>query len=259
MTGNLPARVPAFLVLPVVLLLGSPAATDAGRSHDDLMVTTPVRVEPAAPEEADLAVAALAARVTHTSHPEALRTAFEAYYAHRNRHPDEVRKPYLYFVDLGLDNATPRGYVFDMESLELVDGPFTVAHGSGSSKVRDAVPTSFSNRPGSNASSLGLYLAQSTYDFHGTAGGHAYRSVGLRLSGESGRFNSAARDRGIVVHGAPYVTAKAAGRSQGCPAMEMARADRLLPMLANGGVVFIYSPHATEWLSSDPWLIAVAD
>jgi len=217
----------------------------------------PASAGPPGPEaEAATALRSLARHVPRSSHPEALGIAFEAYYRYRAGHPRAVRKPYLYFVDLGLDNRTPRGWVFDMDALELVEGPFPVAHGSGSSTARDAVPTVFSNRTGSHASSLGLYLAQETYDFHGRAGGKAYRSMGLRLRGESGRFNDAARERGIVVHGAPYVTPTSAGRSQGCPAMEPERAQRLLPMLENGGVVFVYSPNDGEWLGQGPWVSA---
>lgn len=200
------------------------------------------------------AVAALSPHVTRTSHPDALSTAFLAYYNYRSAHPDRVRKPYLYFVDFGLDNRTPRGYVFDMDGLRLVEGPFTVAHGSGSSPGRNTVPSTFSNRPGSHASSLGLYLAQETYTFRGKSGGRAYTSVGLRMRGESGPFNDAARRRGIVAHGAPYVTRTDAGRSEGCPAMEQSRARRLLPRLANGGVVFVYSPNESRWLRDDPWV-----
>jgi len=199
------------------------------------------------------ALAALSAHVARSSHPEALRTAFQAYFRYREAKAGTVRKPYLYFVDLGLDNLTARGWVFDMEKLELVEGPFTVAHGRGSARQRDGVPSTFSNRPGSKASSLGLYLAQETYTFRGKSGGRAYSSVGLRMRGESGAFNDRARARGIVAHGAPYVTARAAGRSEGCPAMEQRRAARLLPLLAEGGVVFLYSPHDERWLDQDPW------
>jgi L,D-transpeptidase catalytic domain len=204
----------------------------------------------------ELALRALAPHVTRMSHPQALRIAFDAYYSYRSANPEQVRKPYLYYVDLGLDNRTPRGYVFDMESMTLVEGPFPVAHGRGSARGKDGVPTRFSNRAGSYASSLGLYLAQETYTFRGKSGGHAYRSVGLRMRGESGEFNSAARPRGIVAHGAPYVTSGRAGRSEGCPAMETRRANRLLPLVADGGVVFIFSPHDPHWLRDDPWIAA---
>jgi hypothetical protein len=202
---------------------------------------------------ASAALDALARHVTRRSHPDALRLAFHAYFNYQASHPERVRKPYLYFVDYGLDSSTPRGYVFDMRSLTVVDGPFTVAHGRGSANGREGIPTSFSNTNKSAATSLGLYLAQETYAFSGRASGQRYRSIGLRLNGVSGRFNSAARARGVVAHGAPYVTPNGAGRSEGCPAMEEARAQRLLPRLANGGMVFLFSPQDPEWLRSDPW------
>jgi hypothetical protein len=198
---------------------------------------------------------ALSSRVARTSDPDALRDAFEAYYAFRAAQPERVRKPYLYFVDYGLDSRMPRGYVFDMESLSVVDGPFTVAHGWGSGP-RDGVPTRFSNRSGSAASSLGLFLAAERYDFTGTTGGRHYASPGMRLDGVSGEFNSAARARGVVTHGAPYVTASGSGRSEGCPAMEPLRARRLIPLLADGSLVFLFSPRDTEWLHGDPWVNA---
>ncbi|MDB4949246.1 MAG: hypothetical protein JWM27_1895 [Gemmatimonadetes bacterium] len=199
------------------------------------------------------ALGVLGARVREQSHPQALRLAFEAYYNFKAAHPEKVRKPYLYFVDYGLDSRTPRGYVFDMEALRVVDGPFTVAHGRGSSSGRDGVPTRFSNRNGSAATSLGLFLAQETYSFTGHNSGRLYRSIGLRLTGLSGAFNNRARSRGVVVHGAPYVAPDKAGRSEGCPAMEPGRAQELIPTLANGALVFLFSPLDGAWLSEDPW------
>lgn len=189
--------------------------------------------------------------VEQQSHPDALRLAFAAYYNFKAAHPEQVRNPYLYFVDYGLDSRTPRGYVFDMETLRLVDGPFTVAHGRGSVSPGDDRPTRFSNRQGSYATSLGLYLTQETYGFRGTSDGSSYRSVGLRLRGLSGRYNSAARNRGVVVHGAPYVTPDRAGRSEGCPAMEPGRAEWLIPRISNGGLVFLFSPLDPDWMREE--------
>jgi hypothetical protein len=206
-------------------------------------------------ERVEISLAELESRVNRLSDPDALRLAFQAYFSYRDAHPERVRKPYLYFVDFGLDSGTPRGYVFDMEALRVVEGPFAVAHGSGSGPG-GTVPTRFSNVKGSNATSLGLYLAQETYGFRGRSNGRAYTSVGLRLQGVSGRFNNAARSRGIVVHGAPYVSLASAGRSEGCPAMAEHLARNLLPRLANGGMVFHYSPRDLGWLGADPWLNA---
>ena len=199
------------------------------------------------------ALAAFGSAVKGLSHREALETAFRSYFAYKAAHPEKVKKPYLYFVDYGLPATEARGYVFDMQALEIVDGPFMVAHGRGSGAY--GVPKNFSNRPGSAATSLGLYLAQETYSFSGTSGGRRYSSIGLRMAGLSGDYNDNARARGVVAHGAPYVTKSRAGRSEGCPAMEQARAERLLPKLANGGMVFHFAP-VEKWISTDPWVVA---
>ena len=204
---------------------------------------------------ADHAVNSLAAAVRPLSHPDALRDAFRGYFAFESAHPDEVRKPYLYFVDYGLPSSTPRGYVFDMSALRIVDGPFMVAAGRGSAPNARGVPTRFSNSFGAATTSLGLYVAQELYRFTGHAGGAAYHSVGLRLAGVSGHFNDNARARGVVAHGAPYVTATRAGRSEGCPAMAPERAKELLPKLANGSLVFLFAPDS-NWMATDPWLSA---
>jgi hypothetical protein len=202
------------------------------------------------------AIAAFSGAVKPLSRPEALESAFRSYFAYKAAHPEEVRKPLLYFVDYGLPNTAKRGYVFDMEQMRVVDGPFTVAAGRGSA-AKDGVPTKFSNASGSNATSLGLYVAKSIYDFSGKSAGKRYSSLGLRLMGVSIGFNDQALARGVVAHGAPYVTSSKAGRSEGCPAMEPERAERLLPKLADGGMVFLFAPDQT-WLTSDPWLTSTA-
>ena len=189
------------------------------------------------------------------SHPRALENAFRSYFAYKAAHPESVKKPYLYFVDYGLPATTPRGYVFDMDARTIVDGPFTVAHGRGSKENGSGIPTRFSNASGSAATSLGLFVAQELYEFGGHSGGSFYSSVGLRLMGVSPGFNDNARARGVVAHGAPYVTPTRAGRSEGCPAMEQARARRLLPRLAQGSLVFLFAPDPS-WLNRDPWVVA---
>jgi hypothetical protein len=235
--------------VPVVPVAATPALAAPAAVH----TPTPAELRKT---QVDGALQALESSVVKESHEGAVRTAFQAYFNYKAAHPEDVKNPYLYFVDYGLDNRTPRGYVFDMENLTLVDGPFLVAHGRGSSKSKNSVPTRFSNRPGAATTSLGLYVTQETYGFSGHTGGRLYTSVGLRLQGVSGEFNSAARARGVVVHGAPYVTASGSGRSEGCPAMEQSRARKLIPMIANGGLVFLYSPNDAQWLDQDRWATA---
>jgi hypothetical protein len=231
------------------------AAMDFVSPKTAMASTLPASRSGAIAEVTHAAVEAFTGVVRPLSRPVALESAFRSYFAYKAAHPDKVQKPYLYFVDYGLPSTEKRGYVFDMSTLTVVDGPFMVAHGRGSSTSQYGVPTFFSNASNSYATSLGLYVAQSTYDFHGHMGSSGYRSVGLRLQGVSSGFNDNALARRVVAHGAPYVTSSKAGRSLGCPAMEPERAQRLLPKLADGGMVFLFAPD-TDWLAKDQWIAA---
>jgi hypothetical protein len=259
-----------FLIGSTALLIGTaafqstPTATAAPQSHlpqaNQANLTVPAQGAVASNDAASnasstsgrakAALTALSSAVRRMSDPRALKDAFNSYFAFKAAHPNQVKKPYLYYVDYGLPNTAPRGYVFDMAALKVIDGPFTVAHGRGSGA---SIPTRFSNAIGSAATSLGLYIAKATYAFHGHASGQPYQSLGLKLDGVSTGFNDKAFTRGVVAHGAPYVTPNRAGLSKGCPAMETARAQRLLPKLADGGMVFLFAPNA-NWMSKDPWL-----
>jgi len=240
-----------------------PAATTAisivtGTAKDTSSRAAAATTVPAAKSKVVLALESLQNTVGQLSSSHALEDAFRSYFAYKAAHPNDVKKPYLYFVDYGLPSTQARGYVFDMNAMKVIDGPFMVAHGRGSSQSRYGVPTKFSNRSGSNATSLGLYVAQETYSFRGKTAGRSYSSVGLRLQGVSEGFNDNARARKVVAHGAPYVTPTKAGRSEGCPAMEQTRARRLLPELANGGMVFLFAPN-DEWIRNDEWVSASTD
>ena len=226
---------PLFSVAPVMA---------AERTPDPKPASPAVEAKTGIAAKIDSALRAFASAVGPLSSPKALETAFNSYFAYVSAHPNDVKKPLLYFVDYGLPSTQPRGYIFDMKKMAVVEGPFTVAHGRGSSTSQYGVPNRFSNGFGSAMTSLGLYVAQELYNFVGHTGGAAYSSVGLRLQGVTPGFNDNARARGVVAHGAPYVSATRAGRSEGCPAMEEQRAARVLPELANGGMVYLFSPNA---------------
>lgn len=263
--GGTPMKVPKYIGN---VLVAATAAVFAGgkyvlpdHANSGPVLTAAVKFVSPKPPLGTLtseALSAFGASVRQMSHPRALEDAFRSYFAYKAAHPADVKKPFLYFVDYGLPSTTPRGYVFDMNALRIVDGPFMVAHGRGSAADQNGVPTRFSNAPGSAATSLGLYLAKSTYNFRGKMAGRSYSSVGLRLAGVSGGYNDNAMARGVVAHGAPYVTPTRAGRSEGCPAIEQSRAQELLPKLANGAMVFLFAPNA-EWMASDRWLTASSE
>ena len=243
-----------ILTSAISIVTGDIAARDTGEVDAPPMATA----KPTAPSKVTTALAAFQNTVRPLSHSRALGDAFRSYFAYKAANPEQVRKPYLYFVDYGLPSTTPRGYVFDMESLRIVDGPFMVAHGRGSAPNRQGIPTRFSNAHSSYATSLGLYLAQETYTFQGKSGGRRYSSVGLKLVGVSGSFIDNARARKVVAHGAPYVTPTRAGKSEGCPAVEQSRAKKILPALANGAMVFLFAPDES-WMDKDPWVTASAE
>jgi hypothetical protein len=142
---------------------------------------------------------------------------------------------YLTIVDLSQSSRSKRFYLLDMENMKLVKHTF-VAHGKNSG-LDEA--SRFSNRPNSEASSLGFYLTKTTYN-----GKHG---LSLKLSGLEEGFNDNAEARGIVVHGAPYVNASRVnsgymGRSQGCPALPENEFASVINLIKDGSVLFVYNP-----------------
>jgi hypothetical protein len=123
-----------------------------------------------------------------------------------------------------------------------------VAHGQGSG---GNLPTLFSNEADTHRTSLGLFVTGDTY-----VGKNGYS---LRLDGLDRGFNDRARDRAIVMHGAPYVSEQFAreqgrlGRSWGCPAVSEAVARNLIDRVKGGGLVFAYYPDQ-NWLAGSQYL-----
>ena len=142
----------------------------------------------------------------------------------------------LTVIDYSKPSSERRLWVFDLRSRELVYEEL-VAHGQGSGANR---ATQFSNTDESHQTSLGLFVTQDTY-----VGKNGYS---LRLDGLDKGFNDRARERAIVMHGAPYVSpsfVKATGRlgrSWGCPAISAEVAKKIIDRVKGGGLVFAYYP-----------------
>jgi hypothetical protein len=147
----------------------------------------------------------------------------------------------LAVIDYSRPSTEPRLWVFDLARRTLLFAEH-VAHGRGSG---DNLAQAFSNREGSHQSSLGLFRTAETYH-----GGNGYS---LRMDGLEPGVNDAARDRLIVMHGAPYVDPLQAlrqgrlGRSFGCPAVRPQVARQVIDTLKQGQLLFAYYPDE-RWL-----------
>jgi len=144
----------------------------------------------------------------------------------------------LTVIDYSKPSSERRLWVFDLRSRELVYEEL-VAHGQGSGAN---MATQFSNENETHRTSLGLFKTDTTY-----IGKNGYS---LRLDGLDKGINDNARERAIVMHGAPYVSeafVKATGRlgrSWGCPAISADVARKLIDRVKGGGLVFAYYPDA---------------
>ena len=153
----------------------------------------------------------------------------------------------LAVIDYSRPSTQTRLWVFDLKRKSLLFAEH-VAHGRGSG---DNMAQTFSNREGSHQSSLGLFRTAETYQ-----GGNGYS---MRMDGLEPGVNDAARDRMIVMHGAPYVDPLAAlkqgrlGRSFGCPAVRPQVARELIDTLKQGQLLFAYYPDP-EWLEGSTLL-----
>jgi hypothetical protein len=144
----------------------------------------------------------------------------------------------LTVIDYSRPSTEKRLWVFDLKSRELIYEEL-VAHGQGTGAN---MATAFSNEPDSHRTSLGLFRTDVPY-----VGKNGYS---LRLDGLDKGLNDRARERAIVMHGAPYVSTAFVksngrlGRSHGCPAVSAEVARQMIDRVKGGGLVFAYYPDA---------------
>lgn len=172
--------------------------------------------------------------------PEAVLLALQSVRCATGQTPGQVARR-LAVIDYSKPSTERRLWVFDLER-QIVLYTEHVAHGQGSG---GNLTTSFSNRPGSHQTSLGLFRTAATY-----RGANGYS---LRLEGLEPGFNDRAYERAIVMHGAPYVSESVIkaqgrlGRSHGCPAVRQEIAAPLIDSIKDGQFVFAYYPDE-QWL-----------
>lgn len=147
-----------------------------------------------------------------------------------------TNKDILSIVDFTKSSKTKRMWIIDLAAQKLLFNTF-VAHGQGSG---NDMATSFSDLANSHMSSLGFYVTNETY-----FGKHG---LSLRLDGMDEGFNTNARNRAVVVHGAEYVSQSAInqlgrlGRSHGCPALPTELTKPIIDTIKDKTVLFINGP-----------------
>ncbi len=102
-------------------------------------------------------------------------------------------RQFCFMIDMGMASGKKRFFVYNLEK-DSIEMSGLVTHGSGSDRSGEA--HFFSNRPGSNCTSLGRYRIGNSYE---GKFGLAYKLYGLDPA------NSRAFDRFVVLHAHPCV------------------------------------------------------
>lgn len=163
-----------------------------------------------------------------------LATFQKAMVGYYNMQGQLKNKDIITIMDFDQSSRKKRFFVVDLKNKRMLFQSI-VAHGKNSGFD---IPNKFSNTYSSLQSSLGFYKTAETYFGHF---GYA-----LRLDGIEKGFNSNARGRGIVMHGAKYVneafgkTQGRMGRSYGCPALPYGVHKKVIDTIKGGSMLYIH-------------------
>jgi hypothetical protein len=164
------------------------------------------------------------------------RKALVGYYNLKKTQSLSTEKALLTIIDFSKKSSQKRLWIINLKQSKLLFNTL-VAHGQGSGLD---LATSFSNKANSHQSSLGFYLTSETY-----FGKHG---LSMRLEGMDKGFNSNARERAVVVHGASYVSQDFVnktgrlGRSFGCPALPQDLSKTIIDTIKGQTCLFISGP-----------------
>ncbi len=165
---------------------------------------------------------------------ESFKEALKGYYSLKER--GLIQKDILTLVDFSLSSNVKRLWVIDLSTNTILYNSL-VAHGRNTG---EEYANSFSNANSSYKSSLGFYSTGEVYN-----GKHG---MSLKLDGLEKGVNDNARERGVVMHSANYVSNsfikcnKRLGRSQGCPAIPVELLKGIVNTIKNKSCLFIYHP-----------------
>ncbi len=138
-------------------------------------------------------------------------------------------------IDYSKPSTAERMFVLDIENRKVLYSTL-VAHGKRSG---ENYATTFSNKVGSNMSSLGFFVTENTYQ-----GRNGYSLI---IDGLEKGINDKAKVRSVVIHGAAYANpaviknGNRLGRSQGCPALPQNITKPVINAIKDGTLLFIYA------------------
>lgn len=160
---------------------------------------------------------------------------------------NRIENELLTIVDFNLPSTQKRMWILDMNTKKVLFNTY-VAHGQGTG---GNMATKFSNTSNSHQSSLGFYVTAETY--------YGKNGLSLFIDGMEKGFNSNARNRYVVIHGADYATEGfiknrgRLGRSYGCPAVPTKLSKEIINTIKGKSVLFIYSENA-DYLTKSTYL-----
>lgn len=177
--------------------------------------------------------------------PKILKLALNAYSHAESLGMD--KKGIVTIVDYSEPSSSPRLWVINVKNGDILFHTY-VAHGKGSG---DKFSTQFSDRFGTDASSIGVYLTGNSY-----MGKHGFS---MKVHGLDKGYNDNAFARAIVMHSAWYVSPTflkqngRLGRSWGCFALDTTVCRQIISTIKGGTIMLAYYPNK-QWIASSKFL-----
>lgn len=258
-----PTAFASLLLTLLSLFLPAAAAPEAAGTLRPKPTTAPVSGEEAshalylaAFEQYTLKTYVQAGLTASGLSPIVFREALIGFYSLQQQGLVGADKNLLTIIDFSRPSREKRLWVVDLTEQRLRFHTL-VAHGKNTGA--DMAQT-FSNREGSEMSSLGFYRTAQPY-----MGKHG---LSLKLQGLDAGYNTNAASRAVVVHGADYVSETFVrqhgrlGRSQGCPALPVNECSAIVRAIKGGSVVYAHGPgnvqYDSDFLKLNPALTAFA-
>lgn len=201
--------------------------------------------EPTSEEKIDLLFEEFAA--VNTNMPSKVSFAYAITGYNKLEEEEKIKNRLLSIVDFSLPSTEKRLWILNMETNEVLYHTY-VSHGQNTG---GNMATDFSNTPNSLQSSLGFFVTAETY--------YGKNGLSLFIDGMEEEFNSKARERYVVIHGADYANEDSIqrlgrlGRSYGCPAVPTKVSKEIINKIKGGSALFIFHP-SEDYIQNSTYL-----